>query len=112
MRRLRVFVIALPLALMAAPILAACLSCCPPVEEFQTLDTPMPCCGEDCGTVLVAGVQDPALRASSSFGLTKIAVLELPGVPRVLEPVLSDGFLESVASSPPVPARPLLSLRL
>jgi len=112
MKRFRFFVLALPLALMGSPILAVCLSCCPPVEEAQTLDTPMPCCNKDCGTVRVAGVQDLALRASSSFELTKIAFVDLPVVPRTLEPALSGGLLESVASSPPVPARPLLSLRL
>lgn len=105
-------VIAIPLALMAAPILAACLSCCQPVSESQTLGNPMPCCDEDCGTVRVAGVQDPGLRASYSFELKKTAVVDLPVAPRTLQPVLSDGFLESVAFSPPKPARPLLSLRL
>lgn len=112
MKRFRLLVVSVPLALMAAPILVACLSCCRPYEEFQTLDAPMPCCGEDCGSVSVAGVQDPALRASCSSDLAKIAVLQLPESLLTFEPHDSGAFPAFLTPSPPVLSRTLTSLRL
>jgi hypothetical protein len=112
MKRLRFLLLAVPLAVLAAPVLAACLSCCPAVEETQAFDTRMPCCNEDCGTVRVAGVRDPALRASSSFELSEIALVAVPAALQTFAPIDSQHFSAFVASSPPVAARPLLSLRI
>ena len=112
MKRLRILVLIVPLAVLAAPVLAACLSCCPPAQDALAFGTRMPCCSEDCGTVLVAGVRDPALKVSCSYELLPPAVT---GVPFVLSsPVLADspGFSAFLAPSPPLLARPLLSLRI
>lgn len=112
MKRLRILVLAVPLAVLATPVLAACLSCCPPVEDSQAFDAPMPCCGEECGTFLVAGVRDPALKSSTFSEPIQLAVVGVPFVPRALEPVSAEVISAFVASSPPLRARPLLPLRI
>lgn len=112
MKRLRFLLLAVPLAVLAAPVLAACLSCCPPAQESPAFGTRMPCCSEDCGTVLVAGVRDPALKASWSYAKSELAVVgfSIPmGAPELIG---SEEFSPFLASSPPLLIRPLLSLRI
>lgn len=104
--------IAIALALMAAPILAACVSCCPPAEESQSLGAPMLCCNEECGTVRIAGVRDPAIKVSCSYEPTQLAVVGVPFLLSATEAVSSEEFPAFLASSPPLRARPLLSLRI
>jgi hypothetical protein len=81
-------------------------------EESQTLDTAMPCCGEDCGGILVAGSTGPALKSASSHEPTKILRLEPTIVDHDVLPGDSAAHPVLPAASPPVPARLPLALRL
>lgn len=112
MKRLRVLVLAVPLAVLAAPLLAACLSCCPPAQETPAFGTKMPCCGEDCGTVLVAGVRDPVLKATPSHRASELAVVGTSIPMRAPELFGLEEFSPFLAASPPLLIRPLLSLRI
>lgn len=112
MKRLRILVLTIPLAVLAAPLLAACLSCCPPLEGSQSFETPMPCCGEECGTFLVAGVRDPALKSSAAYEPVHLAVFGVPFVLRAPDSIPGEGVSAFLAPSPPLRARPLLPLRI
>lgn len=72
----------------------------------------MPCCSEDCGTVRIAGVRDPALKATCSSEPTQLALAGSPFLLPAPEGVNPAGLSAFVASSPPLLVRPLLSLRI
>ena len=112
MRRLRIFVLAIPLAVLAAPLLASCLSCCPPLAEAQSFKAPMPCCNEECGTFLVAGVRDPALKSFAVYEPMPLAIFGVPFVLKAPVGINAESLSAFLASSPPLRARPLLPLRI
>lgn len=102
----------IPLAVLAAPLLAACLSCCPPLAEVQSFKAPMPCCNEECGTFLVAGVKDPALKSSAVYERMQLAIFGVPFVLKAPAAINAEGLTAFLAASPPPQTRPLLPLRI
>jgi hypothetical protein len=112
-RRVRIFAVALALALAAGPVAAACADCCPRADAPLALAAAADCCG-DCAETVDRSPERPsaALRAAKG-GSAPPAGASLPSIAPRHAPVPFFAIVSADARASVVsPPRTLSPLRL